>query len=83
MGRKPSISVSAAAVSIARAWAATPSPPDAVAITGDVRGSTSTSSEADPSDDVLDEAERVAQHERRRLEHAAARGARRWRPRGT
>src|SRR3954447_2907446 len=47
-GRRPSISVSATAVSEARACACSPSSPPAVAVTGSTRGSTSSSSGSPP-----------------------------------
>ena len=47
-GRRPSISVSAAASRDARACAGVASPPPAVTLTGKIRGSTSTSSVAGP-----------------------------------
>ena len=47
-GRRPSISVSAAAVSEARACACSESSPPAVAVTGKIRGSTSSSSGSPP-----------------------------------
>ena len=56
----------------ARVRARRPSPPPAVARTGSTRGSTSTSSACAPVEHALGEPERVAQHERRRRQHAPA-----------
>ena len=68
--RRPSSSVSAAAISAARACAGVASPPPAAARTGYTRGSTSTSSPVVAGDHALGEPERVAQHERGRGEPA-------------
>ena len=70
-GRRPSISVSAAAISAARACAGVASPPPAAMRDRERPRQHEHLVPRSPCTDALGEAERVAQHERRRREPAA------------
>ena len=74
-GRRPSISVSAAAISAARACAGVASPPPACDVDREGARQHQDLVLVVAADDALGEPERVAQHERGRREPAAAAAA--------